>query len=152
MALAIAPNHTAPGIALRSTSNATAYIRALVKYKGDIARVAEELDVPIEELALELVENMEALQKVTRAIQLIQLFDLANASARMLLGRMAELRADDLSKTYLGQVALIEKLTDEKTVPVLQQNNFQLDQKVLQILPDNVREAVFTLIEGNNAS
>jgi hypothetical protein len=127
------------------------YLKALVAAKGDINRAAEDLSVSVEDVALALVANPQELQRVTRAVQLIQLFDLTNIASKLLLQRMPELRPDDLAKTYLGQVALIEKLTDEKTANILQQNNtvLSLEQTVIDALPQDIREAVLFLTKDN---
>jgi len=133
-------------------------IRAIVRCKGKFDTAAEDLGIQPEDLALALVEHKQEAYQAVEAIALMSAFDnysFAGGMMKATLAKLAEDKGTDgaavIARTYIQLLSEIKSITNPK-VPVgvstnvfSGQNNFSIDQRLLESLRPEERQAIMVL-------
>jgi len=130
----------------------TPVVRAFVRHHGSLHSAAEDMSTPDQQwdeadVAIALVRDRALLNVAIRAVTLLQLYETTDTIGTFLQSRAAELKPDDLAKAYASFITMIEKLTDDRVTVIANQTNMNIEQHVLQAIPDpNVRMALQALL------
>lgn len=132
------------------------YICAFVKAMGNIPLAAEDLGMEPSELAMELAEDIPALNKAIRAVALMQVFETTTIANKVLIASLSMMKPEDIVKSWLGGLQNLERLTGESAI--VQQNNYNqlnvsgqgngggAEMAILRALPEKAQSAVMALI------
>jgi hypothetical protein len=136
---------------LSVSTNWPPVVIAFVTARGNTRRAAEAMEVQHELYVLELTQHMHELGDAVRAVTLLDAFDLATKTKKVVEYKIDEMKPEDLVKLYTQSLQQIERLTDNK-VPAMggTTNNIfgNVDTKIIQALPPHVQAAYMRLRES----
>jgi hypothetical protein len=125
-------------------------VRAFIKAKGKLELAAEDLDMEREDLALVLARNKAETYEAMEAVMLMSAFDTFTYMSTIVKGAIPAASPDTQIKAYVSMLSAIREFTSPKnnvgggnTTLI---GSMNVDQRILEALPPQDREAILTLI------
>lgn len=136
-------------------------IRAFIRAKGKLERAAEELAIPIEELALILAREKVATYEAMEAITLMSAFDVFTYMSKFIkpaIATAADSHPEHVIRGYTGMLSTIKEFTSPRGASLLGGaggtfiGSVNVDQRILEALDPREREALLILASGQGQS